>query len=295
VNVDIDEFVPVIAIAVGLIAIDRAALVSTLDRLAADDVQFRFALEQETVTLSGVDELQLARNIDALRQIPGARISVGPPAVAFRETITRRAEVEYAHKKLRFGGGEFAGVKLVLEPPGRDSGYACVIKTDVTHLPEKYIAGAKLGMERGLQFGIVAGFPVVGVVATLVDGKYHEVDSSADTFEIAATAAVRDVLRHGEPVVLEPVMKIEVVTPGDCARQIVEDLEGRRGHILARGVRDDLSVIVANLPATGMLGYARSLQAMSGGRADYTSRFDRYEAMSQPDDPRFRPAIGLRA
>jgi elongation factor G len=292
-----DEFVPVIEIEVELTSVDRAALLSTLAKLAADDVQFRFLLEDDTrrVTLSGIDEGQLDRKIDALRRIPGARISVQPPTIAFRETTTRRFEIDSTHKKLTAGGGEFAKVKLVVEPPGPESGYACHIRTDGSNLPDEFAAGAQRGLERGLQSGIVAGFPVVGVTVTLADGGYHELDSSADIFAVAATAAVREALRKGGAVLLEPMMKIEVATPGDCAGQIVDDLALRRGRILVRGLRDGLSVIVANVPATNMLGYGSALRAMSGGRASYKSRFDSYEPVRPPDDPTFRPAIGLRA
>lgn len=292
-----EEFVPVIEIPVTSAAnVDRALLMSALSSLAADDGQFRFALDNRSgdVLLVGIDEPQLEQKIDALRHVPGAAIRIGAPQIAFRETIMRRAEVAYVHKKQFGGGGEFAKVKLLLEPHGLESGYACQFKASGNVLPDEYISGIKAGVATALSAGIVAGFPVIGVTATVVDGGFHDIDSTAGTFAIAATAAVRDALQ-GNAVILEPVVKAEVVTPEDCVERIVGDLESRLAHILDRGIRDGRSLIVATVRATNLLGYAKALRSISGGRATYGVRFDHYAPVSPPDDPPFRPAVGMRA
>jgi elongation factor G len=293
-----DEFVPVIEIPVKSAAnIDRASLLSALSRLTADDVQFRFVLNDQTgdVLLAGIDELQLDQKIDALRRVPGAAISIGAPQIAFRETMMRRAEVAYTHKKLFGSAGEFAKVKLALEPAGPESGYACQFKTASAVLPDEYVAGIKAGVETALGAGIVAGFPVIGVAATVVDGGFHELDSSAAAFTIAARGAVREALQAGNAVVLEPVVKVEVVAPEDCVERIIGDLATRRAFVVSRDKREGQSVIVATVPATNMLGYAGSLRSMSGGRATYGVQFDHYAPVSPPDDPRFQPAAAMRA
>jgi elongation factor G len=293
-----DEFVPVIEIPVKSAAnVDRASLLSALSRLAADDVQFRFVLNDQTgdVLLAGIDELQLDQKIDVLRRVPGAAISIDPPQIAFRETLKRRAKVAYTHKKLFGGAGEFAKVMLVLEPAGPESGYACQFRTSTTILPDEYVAGIKAGLEGAFAAGTVAGFPVIGVTATVVDGGFHDLDSSAAAFAIAARGAARDAFQAGDAVMLEPVMKVEVVMPEDCVERIVGDLASRRAFVVSRDTREGRSAIVATVPATDMLGYAGSLRSMSGGRATYGVRFDHYAPVSPPDDPRFRPAVGMRA
>jgi len=293
-----DEFVPVLEIPVKSAAnVDRASLLSALSSIAADDSQFRFVLNDQTgdVLLAGIDELQLAQKIDALRRVSGAAISIGAPQIAFRETMMRRAEVAYTHKKQFGGGGEFAKVKLLLEPAGPESGYACQFRTSTTILPDEYVAGIKAGVETALGAGIVAGFPVIGVTATVVDGGFHELDSSAAAFAIAARGAVREALQAGDAVMLEPVMKLEVAMPEDCVERITNDLALRRAFVVSRDTREGHSVIVATVPATDMLGYAGSLRSMSGGRATYGVQFDHYAPVSPPDDPRFRPAAAMRA
>jgi elongation factor G len=293
-----DEFVPVVEIPVKSAAnVDRASLLSVLSNLAADDSQFRFALEDQTgdVLLVGIDELQLDQKIEALRRVRGAAISIDPPQIAFRETMMRRAEVAYTHKKLFGGAGEFAKVRLLLEPANPESGHACQFRTSDTVLPDEYVAGIKAGLEDAFAAGIVAGFPVIGVTATVVDGGFHELDSSAAAFAIAARGAVREALQAGDAVMLEPVMKADIVAPQDCVERIVSDLALRRAFVVSRDTREGHSVIVATVPATNMLGYAGSLRSMSGGRATYSVRFDHYAPVSPPDDPRFRPAAAMRA
>ena len=293
-----DEFVPVVEIPVKSAAnVDRASLLSALSRLAADDAQFRFVLNDQTgdVLLAGIDELQLEQKINALRRVPGIAISIDAPQIAFRETMMRRAEVAYTHKKLFGSAGEFAKVMLVLEPAGPESGYACQFKTASAVLPDEYVAGIKAGVERAFAAGIVAGFPVIGVTTTVVDGAFHELDSSAAAFAIAARGAVREALQAGDAVMLEPVMKVEVVTPEDCVAPVMADLTRRRADILDRDGRDRHSLIAATITATSLLGYANTLRSISVGRATYSVQFDHYAPVSPPDDPRFRPAAAMRA
>ena len=221
-------------------------------------------------------------------------MSLDPPRIAYRETVMRHVEVDYTHKKQRFGGGEYARVKLALDPPDPGSGYACQIMTAGAALPDEYVAGVRAGVERALRAGVVQGLPVVGVTATLLDGTYHDLDSNADAFAVAATGAMRSALQGGGSVLLEPVMKAEVVAPADCAGRIVDDLAARRGDILVRAINGSESVIVATVPAANLLGYANALRSMSGGRARYKVQFDHYLPVPPSDDPSFRPAVGMR-
>jgi elongation factor G len=211
-----DQFVPMIEMPIKLPTnVDRALLLATLSDLAADDVQFQFLMEGEAteVALSGIDELQLDEKVATLRRVLGMEISVGSPQVAFRETITRYVEIDYTHKKVHRGIGEFARVKLALKPSGFDGVLNCQIETTSAELPDEYMAGIRTGLEASLRRGAVSGFPVIGVTATLVDSAWHEIDSNAGAFDIAARHAMSGALRDAAPIMLEPMMKIEVVTP----------------------------------------------------------------------------------
>ena len=294
------DFVPIIEIAISLTAgTDRSVLRSTLAKLAADDDQFKFTDGENTdqMVLSGIDEIQLAQKIEDLRLAPGVAITIGPPQIAFRETITCRAEVHYTHKKQSFGAGEFASVKLILEPPSPDIGFACHVDIGGTSsLPSDYNDGIKAGIETALRHGIVQGFPVIGVTVRLIDGRYHDIDSSAVAFAIAAAAAVKEALAAGSPIIIEPVMKVNVLAPRDCIDRIIDDLKVRRGSILAREVRNGgLVLLTATAPAINLFGYMNTLRSISNERATYTVQFDHYAPLPGPEDPPFRPAVGMRA
>jgi elongation factor G len=275
---------------------DGERLIIALARLAAEDPAFGFSTDHESgqAILKGVSELDLGAKVDVLRQTYNIDARVGSPQVAFRETITQPAGVEYVHKKQSGGTGQFAAIKLRVEPNEPGKGCEFVSRIVDGAVPEKYIAGVEKGIESVLSSGAVAGFPLVDVKVILVDGKYHDVDSSAQAFEIAARAAFREALRKGKPVLLEPIMKVEVMTAEDHVGSIIGDLKSRRGQIQGQDVRGHATVITAMVPLTAMFGYAKTLR--EEGRAAFTMQFDHYAAAPRPeDDPPFRPAIGMRA
>jgi elongation factor G len=312
------EFVPIIEISIEpLDSADGSKLISALSQLAAKDPQFRFAVfgqesqspfrltvfgqesrmilgQENHVFLAGTDELQLDRKIDAVRNTYGIGVRLGAPQIAFRETIMKRGEVDYTHKKQVSGRGEFARVKITLDPPGPDSEYACLIRVTDPSLPDEWISGIKKGLATGLSSGTAAGFPLIGVTVTLVDSAYHDTDSSPLAFEIAARAAVREGISKARSVMLEPIMKVDVLTPEDCAERIVDDLRLRRGLVKNRDKGAAGVAIEAEVPAMNLFGYFNSLREISKGRASFTAQFERYVPTGPFDDPPFAPAIGMR-
>ena len=222
---------------------------------------------------------------------------MGTPQVAFRERITQRVEVDYTFKKAIGPKSQFARVKLIVEPnePGHGFEFDCRVAGGA--VPRDYILGVEKGLNSVLGSGVVAGFPVVDVKVTLVDGAHHDVDSSPLAFEIASRTAFRDALLKGNSVLLEPIMKVEVVTPQDCTSAVVGDLNSRRGQIQGQDFSGNASVIRALVSLMHMFGYANKLRSMSRGRATCTMQFDHYAAAAPrpDDDPPFRPAIGMRA
>jgi elongation factor G len=218
------------------------------------------------------------------------------PQVAYRETITRQVTVDYTHKTQSGGSGQFARVRIVVEPSPPASGFIFENKAVGGSVLEQQVPGVEKGLESALGAGAVAGFPVVGVKVTLIDGAYHDVDSPAIAFEIAARAALREALQKGDPVLLEPIMKVEVVTPGDFAGPVIGDLNSRRGQIQGQGMRGDATVIHAMVRLVDMYGYVNALRSISQGRATFTMQFDHYARVALPDgDPPFRPAMAMRA
>lgn len=274
---------------------DRGKLDIALAELAAEDSSFHVSANPESgqVLLKGMDERQLDAKIDILKRIYKIVIAVGPPRVAYRETITRPAEVDYTHKRLIGGAGEFARVILKIEP--NDKGKGCTFESRSVDgsVPAGFIPGVEKGVNAVLSSGVVAGFPLLDVTVALVDGAYHQVDSSAITFEIAARAALREGLRKAGSILLAPVMKVEVVTPEDYLGGVISDLNSRRGHIVNANER----LVAATVPLANMFGYADSLRLMTQGHATFTMQFDHYAPVSVPegDPPPFPPAIGMRA
>jgi elongation factor G len=291
------EFVPIIEISIEPVdGADRPKLLSALSRLAAEDPQFRFTAfdEENHAVLAGIDELQLDRKIDALRNTDGIGVRLGAPQIAYRETIMRRGEAEYTYKKQVSGVGEFARVKIALDPPDSDSEYTCLIRVTDPSLPGEWISAIRRGLAIGLFSGTAAGFPLIGVTTTLIDSAFHDTDSSSAAFEIAARAAAQEGIRKVGSVMLEPIMKVEVLTPEDCTERIVDDLRLRRGRIESRNAREEGFAIVAEVPAPNLLGYFNSLRSISNGRASFTAQFERYAPIPPFDDPPFAPAIGMR-
>jgi elongation factor G len=269
-----------------------------LARLAAEDPSFLVSTDHESgqTILKGMSERHLDAKLDLLKRTYKIDANVGSPQVAFRERPTRRVEVEYAHKKLLGPRGEFAVVKLVVAPnePGKGYVFECRIIGDA--VPQEYIPGVEKGLESVLACGVVAGFPVIDVKVELIDGKYHDVDSSVRAFEIAARAAFREALQKAASVLLEPIMKVELVTPETYVGSLIGDLNFRRGHIQAQDMRGSATVIHAMVPLSNMLGYAETLRVLSQGRAAFTMQFDHYASVPLPEDgPPFRPATGMRA
>ena len=258
---------------------DQEKLGLALAKLAAEDPSFRVSTDQESgqTILKGMGELHLDIKVDILRRTYKVDANIGAPQVAYREKLTRRVEKDYTHKKQTGGTGQFARVKIVFEPaePGAGSSFTSSIVGGA--VPKEYIPGVDKGINSVMGSGVLAGFPVVDVKATLIDGAYHDVDSSVLAFEIASRAAFREALREGGSVLLEPIMKVEVTTPEDYTGSVMGDLLGRRGQVQGQDMRGNAVVINAMVPLANMFGYVNQLRSFSQGRANYTMQFDHYE------------------
>ena len=258
---------------------DQEKLGLALAKLAAEDPSFRVSTDQESgqTILKGMGELHLDIKVDILRRTYKVDANIGAPQVAYRETMTRKAEIDYTHKKQTGGTGQFARVKLVVEPAEVGTGFAFESKVVGGSVPKEYIPGVEKGLNSVIGSGVLAGFPVVDIKVALIDGAFHEVDSSALAFEIASRAALREALQKGGSVLLEPIMKVEVVTPEDYTGSVIGDLNSRRGQIQGQDMRGNAVVINAMVPLANMFGYVNTLRSMSQGRANYTMQFDHYE------------------
>jgi len=277
---------------------DQEKLDIALAKLTAKDPSFRVSTDHESgqTILKGTSELRLGAQLEMLKHTYEVSLNIGAPQVAFLERPTGRAEVEYTYKKQTGGSGQFAAVKLVVEPNEPGEGYQFESNIAAGAVPKEYIPGVEKGINSVLSSGVVAGFPVVDVKVALIDGKYHDVDSSAQTFEIAARVAFREALQKARSELLEPIMKVEVVTPEDCIGSVIGDLNLRRGQIQGQDMRGNATVINAIVPLMNMFGYVNDLRSISQGRAAFTMQFDHYAPAPVPeDDPPFRPAIGMRA
>ena len=258
---------------------DQEKLGVALQKLVAEDPSFRVSTDQESgqTILKGMGELHLDIKVDILRRTYKVDASVGAPQVAYREKITREGTIDYTHKKQSGGSGQFARVKINLIPGEPGSGFVFESRIVGGSVPKEYIPGVEKGLESVLGSGVLAGFPVVDLRVELVDGAYHDVDSSALAFEIAARAALREGLRKCHSVLLEPIMKVEVVTPEDYTGSVIGDLNSRRGQIQGQDMRGNANVINAMVPLANMFGYVNNLRSMSQGRATFTMQFDHYE------------------
>ena len=257
---------------------DQEKLGIALSKLAAEDPSFRVSTDQESgqTILKGMGELHLDIKVDILRRTYKVDANIGQPQVAYREKLTRRQEIDYTHKKQTGGTGQFARVKFVVEPNEPGAGFAFESKIVGGAVPKEYIPGVEKGLNSVLTAGVLAGFPVVDVKVELIDGAYHDVDSSALAFEIASRAAFREALQKGGSVLLEPVMKVEVVSPEDYTGSVIGDLNSRRGQIQGQDMRGNANVINAMVPLMNMFGYVNNLRSMSQGRATFTMQFDHY-------------------
>src|SRR6476646_7707525 len=257
---------------------DQEKLGVALAKLAAEDPSFRVSTDQESgqTILKGMGELHLDIKVDILKRTYKVDANIGAPQVAFREKITRRVEHGYTHKKQTGGSGQFAQIKIVAEPtlPGTPFEFENEIVGGA--VPKEFVPGVEKGLESVLGSGGVAGFPVVDLKVTLIDGKYHDVDSSALAFEICARQCLKEALQMAKPVLLEPIMKVEVVTPEDYTGSVIGDLNSRRGQIQGQDMRGNANVINAMVPLMNMFGYVNNLRSMSQGRATFTMQFDHY-------------------
>ncbi len=262
---------------------DPEKLGMALNRLAQEDPSFRVSTDQESgqTILKGMGELHLEIKVDILRRTYKVDATIGQPQVAYRETLSKPVTILYTHKKQTGGSGQFAEVKIAFEPLPPGSGFE--FENDVVggSIPKEFIPAVEKGLKSQKESGLMAGFPVIDFKATLIDGKYHEVDSNALTFEIASRAAFRELANRNVVKLLEPIMKVEVVTPDDFTGGVIGDLLGRRGQVQGQDTRGNAQVINAMVPLANMFGYINTLRSMSQGRAQYSMEFDHYEQVPQ--------------
>ncbi|MBP9867365.1 MAG: elongation factor G [Alphaproteobacteria bacterium] len=258
---------------------DQEKMGLALQRLAAEDPSFRVSVDHESgqTIMKGMGELHLEILIDRMRREFKVEANVGAPQVAYRETIARASEIDYTHKKQSGGSGQYARVVMVFEPQEPGMGYEFTSEIVGGAVPKEYIPGVEKGLKGAQETGIIAGFPVVDFKVRLIDGAFHDVDSSALAFEIAARAAFKEGMQKSGPVLLEPIMKVEVVTPEEYMGDVIGDLNSRRGQISSMDDRGNAKVIAAMVPLSNMFGYINNLRSMSQGRAQYTMVFDHYD------------------
>ena len=249
-----------------------------LNRLAMEDPSFRVASDAESgqTIIKGMGELHLEIIVDRLKREFKVDANVGAPQVAYRETISQTYEIDYTHKKQSGGSGQFARVKIRFEPLKPGEGYVFENTVVGGNVPKEYIPGVEKGLKAALETGVIAGFPCTDFKATLFDGAYHDVDSSTMAFEIAARAAFREGIAKAKPKLLEPIMKVEIVTPEDYMGDIIGDLNSRRGQVSGMDQRGNARVIDATVPLSSMFGYVNTLRSMSQGRAQYSMVFSHY-------------------
>ncbi len=262
---------------------DQEKMGQALARLATEDPSFRVAVDHESgqTVIKGMGELHLEIIVDRMKREFKVDANVGAPQVAYRETITRPAEVDYTHKKQTGGAGQFARVKLRFEPLTPGEGFAFENEVIGGAVPKEYVPGVEKGLKASTETGVLAGFPVIDLKVTLFDGAFHDVDSSVLAFEIAARAAFKEGVMKAAPKLLEPIMRVEVVTPDEYLGDVIGDLNSRRGQITGMDTRGNARVIDAMVPLANMFGYVNTLRSMSQGRAQYTMHFDHYEQVPQ--------------
>ena len=262
---------------------DQEKMGVALGRLAQEDPSFQVATDVESgqTIIKGMGELHLEILIDRMKREFKVDANVGAPQVAYREAITRASEIDYTHKKQTGGAGQFARVKLTFEPLEPGEGFIFENAVVGGSVPREYVPGVQKGLEGARDTGVIAGFPMIDFKATLIDGASHDVDSSVLAFEIASRAAFREGVGKAGPVLMEPVMRVEVVTPEEYMGDIIGDLNSRRGNVSGMDTRGNARVVTAMVPLANMFGYVNTLRSMSQGRAQYTMHFDHYERVPQ--------------
>ena len=264
---------------------DQEKMSVGLQRLAAEDPSFKVETNFESgqTIMKGMGELHLDILIDRLRREFKVEANIGQPMVAYREKIARSATIDYTHKKQSGGTGQFARIKLIFEPLEPGSGFVFESGIVGGSVPKEYIPGVNKGLDMAKENGLLAGYPVTDFKATLIDGAYHDVDSSVLAFEIAARGAFKELKSQGDPRLMEPIMKVEVVTPEDYMGDVIGDLNSRRGQIQGQESRGNATVINAFVPLVNMFGYVSTLRGMSQGRATFTMIFDHYDEVPRAE------------
>jgi len=258
---------------------DQEKMSLALQRFAQEDPSFRVSSDYESgqTIIKGMGELHLDIIVDRMKREFKVEANIGAPQVAYRETITREADIDYTHKKQSGGSGQFAKITLRFTPGEPGSGFEFSSSIVGGNVPKEYIPGVEKGLNMAKDTGVIAGFPVVDFKVELLDGSYHDVDSSVLAFEIAARSAFREAMPKAGAQLLEPVMKVEVITPEEYMGDIIGDLNSRRGQISSMDDRGNAKVITGMVPLSSMFGYINTLRSMSQGRAQYSMTFDHYE------------------
>jgi elongation factor G len=261
---------------------DQDKMSKALFSLSEEDPTFQVRSDEETgqTIISGMGELHLEVLVDRMLREFSVDATVGKPQVAYRETISQKVDKStYTHKKQTGGSGQYAEVTISIENTGPGGGYEFVDAISGGRIPKEYIPSVDAGIQDAMTAGVLAGYPTVDVRATLTDGKYHDVDSSEMAFKIAGTMAFKEAARKAKPILLEPIMKVEVVTPEDYMGDVMGDLSSRRGKLGGMEQRGNSQVINAQVPLSEMFGYATDLRSRTSGRATYTMQFDSYQQM----------------
>ncbi len=262
---------------------DQEKLGVALAKMVAEDPSFTVHTDQESgqTIMKGMGELHLDIKVDILKRTYKVEANIGAPQVAYRESLGKATDIDYTHKKQTGGTGQFARVKIKFEPGEQGSGFVFENTIVGGAVPKEFIPGVQKGIESAKDNGLLAGFPVIDFKATLYDGGYHDVDSSVLAFEIAARAAFRELRERGNPKLLEPIMKVEVLTPDEYMGDVIGDLNSRRGQIQGTETRGNAQVVTAFVPLANMFGYINTLRSFSQGRAQFTMQYDHYETVPQ--------------
>jgi elongation factor G len=262
---------------------DQEKLGVALGKMVAEDPSFTVFTDQESgqTIMKGMGELHLDIKVDILKRTYKVDANIGAPQVAYRESLGKSADIDYTHKKQTGGTGQFARIKVLFEPGEPGSGFVFESKIVGGAVPKEFIPGVQKGLESVKDNGLLAGFPLIDFKATLYDGGFHDVDSSVLAFEIAARAAFKELRDKGAPKLLEPVMKVEVLTPDDYMGDVIGDLNSRRGQIQGSETRGNAQVVTAMVPLANMFGYVSNLRGMSQGRAQFTMQYDHYDPVPQ--------------
>jgi elongation factor G len=260
---------------------DQEKLSTAIQKLSAEDPTFQVSLNEDTgqTIIAGMGELHLDILVDRMRREFKVEANVGKPQVAYRETIKRAVERhDYTHKKQTGGSGQFAKIQIAIAPMDTADGELYEFENKVTggRIPREYIPSVDAGIQDAMQLGVLAGYPLVGVKVILLDGAYHEVDSSEMAFKVAGSIALKEAARKADPALLEPMMAVEVTTPEDYMGDVIGDLNSRRGQIQAMEERAGARIIKALVPLSEMFGYVGDLRSRTQGRANYTMTFDSY-------------------